>query len=265
MNINIPLDFEGTPEFWKLKAALCKLRGKQGLTDKIPEPQIHSIAIYLWVKLWVVLGYQARSTNRPGWLSPLGEQMLREAVPLFGDDCSLMGVLSDNLLRPVEDGWQCDLFAALNAHTSGDYKSAQKVGNLRSRLNAQRKNINAAAMMQAQLLPPEVFKKRDGTPMSASESERCTVLVMTLDRCLRQRPRRTGEFTPGLMADAAAAIASCDAEGLQAVYYWVTERRDHPATPKTAEEVLIQWDKIAAMAKASATDEDGDGDGERET
>jgi hypothetical protein len=239
VNLNLPLDFERLPEFWQLGEAL-RVRKNPALADSIVNEQ----AIVLWVRLWVVLGYLARHTNRPGWLNAAGERQLNGAFTQFGDDCPPVQVLEGNLLRKGDDGWYCDLFTQHNKHLAGDHVPKEMRGNIRSRLNAAKNNIAATAMQQAQLLPPEIFKRRDGTPMPQREIDRSTVLILTLDRCLKAPARLTSSYTEGLMADACAVVCAVTPEALQEFYYWLAERREHPATPKTAEEVLKDWDRI---------------------
>ena len=247
MNLNLPLDFERLPEFWQLGEALRARRSvtpAAGVVAAEPtDAQINELSIVLWLRLWVVLGYLARHTSRPGWLNAAGERQFNGAFTQFGDDCPPVSVLEGNLLRKGEDGWYCDLFTQHNKHLAGDHVGPALRGNIRSRLNAAKNNIVATAYMQAQLLPPEVFKRRDGTLMDRRAIDRSTVLILTLDRCLKAPPRQTSSYTEGLMADACAAVEAVEPDALQEFYYWLAERREHPATPKTAEEILKEWDK----------------------
>lgn len=239
MTLNLPLDYERLPEFWQLMEALrVRVNANANATDQ----QINDTATVMFVRLWVVLGYLARHTNRPGWLNAAGERQFVGALPQFGDDCSPVQVMEGNLLRQAEDGgWYCDLFTLHNKHLAGDHVPKEKRGNIRSRLNAAKNNIAATAMQQAQLLPLAVFKRRDGTTMDQRAIQRATILILTLDRCLKAAPRQQGSYTEGLMADACAVVESVEQEALQEFYYWLAERYDLPATPKTAEEVLRDW------------------------
>ena len=119
-------------------------------------------------------------------------------------------------------------------------------GNMRSRFSAARTNIAATALQQAQLLPEEIFKKRDGTAMNQREVDRSMILILSLDRCLKARPRQRGDFTPGLMADACAAREATTDKELEEFYFWLLEHAEHPATPKTAEEILKDWERVKA-------------------
>src|SRR5579863_8720809 len=103
MTLNLPLDFERLPEFWQLKETLRAAwwervaaegkttdYGTTGLRDEESgnwhrddarnpqagtptlqpmDAEIEDMAALLWVRLWIVLGYLARATNRPGWLN----------------------------------------------------------------------------------------------------------------------------------------------------------------------------------------------------
>jgi hypothetical protein len=244
MNLQIPLDFERLPEFWQLLEAL-RVRGVKNVT----ESQVNDTAQVLFLRLFVVLGYLARHTNRPGWLNAAGERQFNGAFNQFGDDCPPTLLLEGNLLRKDADGYYCDLFTQYNRHLAGDYVSKEKAGNIRSRLNAAKTNIAAMALQQGMLLSPELYKKRDGTPMDKREQDRSVILILTLDRCLTPSGTKTPArpqpaYTPGLMADACAVINQVTPGELQEFYYWLAERNQKPLAPETTEEVLRDWDRI---------------------
>ena len=98
--LKLPLDFERLPEFWQLGEAL---RGRVRREVQLSDQQITGLSVQLWLRLWVVLGYLARSTNRAGWLNRMGEQQVNTAFDQFGDDCQPVDVLNGNLLRKVDD------------------------------------------------------------------------------------------------------------------------------------------------------------------
>ena len=251
LDLRIPLDFERLPEFWQLAEALRVQAERNAIAVGKLECQadIEATALTLWVRLWVVLGYLARSTNRPGWLSAAGDRQLNAAFRQFGDDCPPVSLMTGNLLRAVEDGYQCDLFEKYNRHLAGDYVSHEQRGNIRSRLSAAKNNIAASAMMQAQLLPPDNFKKRDGTVMTQREVDRSMIVILTLDRCLKAGNRSARSYTEGLLADACTAAEVLAADKEQEFYFWLAERKDNPATPKTTEEVLIDFKRLYETSK----------------
>jgi hypothetical protein len=285
LEVKLPLDFERLPEFWQLAERLRTERLKvlrqrlqdaktAGETAALPEREIQQMAILLWMRLWVVLGYLARSTNRPGWLNEGGVRQVNAAFDQFGEEETPVEILTGSLLRKAEGSrlvpqsgippsgtegavpeagapteYVCDLFAATNGHLAGDYLAPEKRGNLRSRLNAAKNTIAAMAMQQAQLLPPEIYKKRDGSVMTQREVDRSMVLILTLDRCLKARPRTKGDFTQGLLADACAALEETKPAELQEFYYWLLEHAEHPAVPKTAEDILKEWGRVFGSSK----------------
>jgi len=252
MELKLPLDFERLPEFWQLTEKLRELAAVRTATGGGAAPteeEIRDTAILLWVRLWVVLGYLARMTNRPGWLNAAGERQLNGAFKQFGDETPAVLVLTaGSLLHQGEDGYYCDLFTATNKHLAGNFLTPAERGNRRS-LPARSKNaIAQEALQQSQLLPPEIYKTRDGRPMDPRQVSRSMVLIITLDRCLkRPSPRHRGDFTQGMIADACAVVESEAAPTLPKFYEWLAERFDHPATPKSAEDILRTWETIFAV------------------
>ena len=255
LEIKLPLDFERLPEFWQLTEALRSAvearaaAGPAGPAGLECQADVDATAVLLWVRLWVVLGYLARTTNRPGWLNAAGERQVNQAFRQFGDDAPPVTVLlAGGLVRREADGIYCDLFTATNKHLAGDFMTKEERGNRRS-LPARSKNVIAQeAMMQAQLLPPEVFRRRDGTPLEQRDVDRCMVLVITLDRCLKARPRFKSNFTAGLLADAAHVVDTAAGE-LPMFYEWLAEHFDKPATPKSADEILKDWARMLRVSK----------------
>src|SRR5436853_940675 len=61
--LHLPLDFERVPEY----RMLC---------DAVQAP----LATYLFLRLWVDLGYQAQLTNQPGFLPELAAKQLDRSV-----------------------------------------------------------------------------------------------------------------------------------------------------------------------------------------
>jgi hypothetical protein len=243
--LKLPLDFERLPEFWQLAEALRNTR-----STPVSEPELNETAVLLWMRLWIVLGYLARTTNRPGWLNAPGQRQLNQAFRQFGEDCPPVEILiAGTLLRRGNDGCYCDLFTATNRHLAGDHLTKEERGNRRS-LPARNKNVIAhEAFQQSQLLPAEVFRKRDGQAMIQREIDRSMVLIITLDRCLKQRARFKSNFTEGLLADAHQVIETTPQEELDAFYGWLAEKWDHPAVPKSADEILRDWDRIFQTSK----------------
>ena len=149
--LNLPLDFERLPEFWQLKETLRRAwlgRAARGVRQvcrrrrlRAADAEIEDMAAVLWIRLWVVLGYLARATNRPGWLNAAGERQLNHACGRkFGEDCPPVGVLTaGTVLRKVEDGYVCDLFATMNPQLAGNFLTKEERGNRRSLVGRSKK------------------------------------------------------------------------------------------------------------------------------
>jgi hypothetical protein len=209
------------------------------------------------MRLWVVLGYLARVTDRPGWLNGMGVQQVNEAFWQFGEDCTPVQLLAQTpLLTAVEsspDGpkaYMCTAFAELNEALAGSYMTKEEKGNRMSEPGRIKNSVAADAKAQILLLPETVFKKRNGETMASTECEAAMRHIRMIDRLLQPGHRRPpGSFTAGLMADAWAAMESTEVELCQKFYQWLSKRREHPATPKSAEEILRDWGSIFETAK----------------
>lgn len=243
LELRLPLDYEQLPEYWQLQTALAR-QARPGKTPK----EVEQSTCFVFHRLFVTLGYNARSTNQPGLLNEIGsEQFLRSLDPLFGDDVKLLDLLTPYLLRPAPEGWYCDLFARMNPHLARDFKPAHEKGNVNSRLSAAHKKYIATAEQQGSLLPPEIYKKRDGAQMNDVESRRCIIFIRMIDRSLflPQRPDR--EFTEGVMATAFEVTDKHDAESLRQFYYWLGNNHKHPIIPKAADQLIQDFEKYFAM------------------
>ena len=260
MMLNLPLDFERMPEFWQLKETLrtsaLELAAKDEAKAGVPagmfgpvEELVEDTAALLWVRLWIVLGYLARSTNRPGWLNAAGERQLNHAYRRVGGDGSAVNILTmGTVLRKVEDGWVCDLFAATNAELAGNFLTKEERGNRRSLVGRCKNVIGHDAKAQAELLPKDFFRKRDGVLLNEKEVDRIMIVIISIDRALKLRQRHRGTYTQGLVADAFFIQEATPQEDLVEFYKWLSEVHDHPATPKSAEEVLLDFDRLLKVS-----------------
>lgn len=254
-HIQIPADFERLPEY----RLLCvELKGKLNPEQADSLTRFASIAemaaTFLWLRLQVELAYQAKTTNRPGWLTASGVALFEESVEdMFGEDCEPLELLARaGLLRREGSEYVCDRFAKENAHWSGDYVKREVRGAAASALVRQQQNIAKEAAAQAMLLPPEVFRKRDGQVMDSQEVQRSMVVIATLDNCLKKRTRQKTEFNEGLICDAYAVAEKHPQEKLREVYLWIANHREHPRLPKTTEQILADWSNVLAMAGVTA-------------
>jgi hypothetical protein len=247
--LHIPLDFERLPEFRLLVNAL---RAKA--PEAVGQRQVEASAVFLWMRLYVELALLAKSTNRPGYLTSDGCLLFESTLqPLFGDDCSAVGQLTQSGILERRDAqreeWFCPRFAQANAHFSSDYVSRERRGNALSQITRTERRVSHEANQQAMLLGPEAFKKQNGETMTDAEVQRVMKLINRLDNCLCKPTRRRPEFGEGLIADAfrvAEAYAE-RREELQQFYAWLMNHRDHPRVPQTTEGLLRQFDELMAL------------------
>jgi hypothetical protein len=85
------------------------------------------------------------------------------------------------------------------------------------------------------------------------EVQRVLNLIVAVDRCLGGRPRSTGDYSEGLIADAANADAllSPDKDERFKFLCWVTDNREHPAMPRTTAELLEHIQEVIEMRKGT--------------
>jgi hypothetical protein len=258
MTLNLPLDFERLPEFWQLKETL-RTAWLERAAHSPPSPleladaEIEDMAALLWIRLWIVLGYLATSTNRAGWLNAAGERQLNHSFRKFGEDCPPVSILTaGTVLRKIEDGYLCDMFAKVNPQLAGNYLTKEERGNRRSTPGRIKNAVGQEAIHQATLLPKDFFHKRDGALMNPTEVDRSMIVIISIDRAVRPKgtQRYQSTYTPGLMADACHVYETTGAEDLAEFFKWLWEVHDHPATPKSAEEVLRDFDRLLKASKA---------------
>jgi hypothetical protein len=242
--LKLPLDLESRSDYRMFSNALSARPEVAALPGMAP--------LFIFCRLWIALGYQADTTHRPGLLNENGETLFRS--DLAGMEIepgqAVEALLTGRLLAKTDEGLFCDLFARLNEHLSPKHKRACDVGNEHSRIKRNERNIVAGAVMQQRLLPPEIYKRRDGSELNAADMTRITVLVMTLDHCLKVNGRLKGSYTEGLVADAAAADAVMQGwsqKEKDEFYYWVNDHREEPWMHRSAELILSHFDGLREM------------------
>jgi hypothetical protein len=155
------------------------------------------------------------------------------------------------MLSPDDSGLNCERFMRLNAHLAGNFKSRELKGATASALVRSRQRIAAEAKAQGDLLPPEIFKKADGTKMGDAEVNRCMVLIRTVDRCLGLPSRLQAQFANGLVADASAVAEKFEQEEIRKFYVWLSTHRESVVVPKRTELVVAQWTQLLALSKTN--------------
>ena len=259
--LHLPLDHEQLPELWQLKALLQEANDRTVKLSPDTKPltpkQIEAAASWVFTRLFVALGYQARSHNRPGFLPTAGALQFRAAFePYFGDDCNVVELLEGQgqpspLLRPVEGGWWCDMFARENPHLAGNFKAGHEIGNVNSRVSAAYKNIVGEAAQQALMLLPGFFKRHDGEPMGHKECEQAIILIRALDRVLGAPAAHAhnSSFSEGIMAAASKVLDARKPPELMPFYFWVANHANHPVMPKRSEEILADFEKYFSLMR----------------
>lgn len=256
MEMKLPVDFERLTE----TRALQMLIGERATKESNLAALADVVSVYIVAKLFVDLAYQAQINNRPGYLQVASAKLFVSGLEHPTVQLPVMELL-------VESGWLtfqveptsfmtkelqiteyfCERFARLNGHLAGNFKSKEAKGAAQSEVARSQRRIAQEALQQGMLLPSEIYRRRDGKPIEGSDIQRVLVLIKTLDNMLKVSGRRTGQFTEGLIADAAAAIDAKTTEELREFYGWLILHRDNAMVPKTTEQVLAKFEEIFAM------------------
>jgi len=244
MSLHIPLDFEQLPELCRLRRALSSRA-----TGTTSNKQFEAVATFVFVRLFVSLGYLAKSTCQPGMIPPEDLLNFRATLePLFGDDCDVIKILTDvGLLKRMDGSTElyCELFAKENPHLSGNYQPAHMKGNANSRLKAAENNILSS---QAEMdFASKPFQKAEGGEMTDEEKKRSAYIIRMVDRCLKLSERKNSEFHAGVMASACSIDARYDRDTkIRPFCQWlnITSR---PNIPKTTDVLLGRFDEIYLM------------------
>lgn len=231
MELRFPTDVERTHEYQLLEA-------------KVGE----ETAARWFLRLWVHLGYSAPTTGNVGFIPQETAALLAKSVGQ--EEGSLIKTLLETKwLVAGAGGWNCLRFAMLNTHLKPGFKTQQSKGGHAKAFYKKLETLRADAAMQSLLMPAEMFRRRDGQPLNSAEIQRVMVLVRSLDNALgRSVQRANHEYTEGLIADAYELQDGSTDEQLNQLVMLVFNHRDHPAMPKTTEQLLPDakdlWAKI---------------------
>ena len=250
MELKIPIDFERMPQVWALAEALRAANLRSGV--KLTNSAIEQTAAILFLRLFVMLGYLARTTAQVGWLTEGGVLQYDASFDQFNqeEETPHEFLVRAGLLERSEQGLFCGLFATTNAHLGVNYVSPSQKGNRRSALIRAEQNLTAQAMQQGMLLGamyPDRLRKRNGDVMEQGLIDRSAVLITKLDRVFGAPARKTESFSAGMLADACAIVERIRPESLQEFYMWLTDHKGNPALPATAELILCDWDRVFAL------------------
>ncbi len=247
--LKIPVDFERLPDYQQL---VVLLGGEDGATPPVK-------AAFIFTRLFVDLAYQAEKTNEPGLLTAAGAELFCRSVHgrvglgcaeiieiLCRSELLVMRSVSNPPTEAME--YFCPRFAKLNPHLSGDFKPGHLKGADLSAHVRRKRGVAEDAAKLSMLLPIDTWKGRDGKELDANQINRTIRLIKTLDNCTRRPGRNKSEFGEGLIADAAAVADAHTDDELEAACRWLVLQREHPAVPKTTEQLLQQWETVKTMA-----------------
>jgi hypothetical protein len=102
----------------------------------------------------------------------------------------------------VHGGYFCAAFAQDNRHFSPDHVSIQRQGGLARAHELKKKRLTIEAQQHSLLLPPDLFVKSPGTPMTPDEIREVTMTIKLFDNYLGRKSRTNSEFSLGIVQDA---------------------------------------------------------------
>ena len=194
--------------------------------------------------------------ERPGFLDAGQAQLLAVAIlerfpePRPLTDQVIAHLETSTLLTRQEDGWFCAPFAEENQHLFTT--KMQVLGGVTRGVRVAAQRLEASAAQQTLLINPPMVRRPDtGETLSGPECNRLTLTIMLIDRNLGRNPSTTSQYSQGLLDDAWRVCSRYSDETIQAVCCWLRLQADkaHPAVPRTAEQVLADFDRYAALAK----------------
>ncbi len=116
---------------------------------------------------------------------------------------------------------------------------------------AVRRTVNGRRVKQYRQVYPVnanlLIETYTDAPLSAGEMV-AAILIRNLDNCLGSPQRKQHSFTEGLLADAPAVVTAHDGGALKKFYFWLSSHRDRPTVPRTAEQLLRDFDTYLAVA-----------------
>lgn len=254
LELRLSLDVERLPEFRQLVANLsARVNPQQVCTPK----QVEAAATFLWLRLWIELGYLAQRTNKPGHLAKWGAEEYRRTVGgLFGDETDPLQILSEGppditVLRALENGeYFCELFAKTNAHLSGDHLEKHERGNINSAVSRRQERLTKEAVAQGSLFGDD-FVNLANEKLVGKEMQSAIVVVRNVDSALGLPVRHTKSYTQGLFHDALRALQKGE-PGLIKFYGWLAANRHNSEVQErggiSAEKILASFEEFYALA-----------------
>lgn len=220
--LHLPKDFERWPEF-------IEVVNSAGA----------SAAAYLLLRLWVELGYEVETTSRVGFLRSVSEERFRRSVHEVERALEHLRPL----MEPESGGWMVPRFARHHEHLDPSHVPMHMRGAAVSKWARGNVKADQQITQQSLLIPPEIWKKPDGSQMNHEEIRRVMVLISALDRALGrpERPATSNGFTEGLVLDAWRVMQTYLPDQVDLLCRRLILKRGNPVIPNTTEQVLPRF------------------------
>ncbi len=198
--------------------------------------------------LWLELASLAQSTRRAGFIP---SEHLECQFGLHSKDVLAAASGAVPLLKAVDGGFFCQLFAELNPHLDARSMHPQGKGGMTAGVNRQMRVAQDIAMKELPLIPVDRILDEAGRAIPPSALRDARALVINLDRVLGGVVRAGHTLPPGLLATAARVAVSSAEAGVRSVLVWLSFLRQSGASelPASAEAALEKWPELVAAAE----------------
>ncbi|MCC7374273.1 MAG: hypothetical protein IT581_06440 [Verrucomicrobiales bacterium] len=262
MRIALPMAFEAERPFRLLrKECIAALGAQRGQV----------VAYFVFVRLWVELGLEARATDRVGYLSPLSHDLwlerIREGLDDQSTDWAEIAIRAGLLERLDGDqGFHCPHFnvdgmneAARRSHQGAQQKGGIFGSHARRRTGVQRE----AEELALTLLPAadQSYSDMDGQPLDLPRRTAALALIKTIDNSVKAQPRpaHAANWPPGEVAMADAVCCKYNGKTMNvnrnilpmtdAVALFLLAHHGDPRMPTTTQQALGVFDALVSQAE----------------
>lgn len=233
MTLKIPRDFQSYPAFRQL---MIEVGNEQD-------------AIFLFLKLWIELGYQCDQHEQAGYFDRGCVAAFNASVKTFQDKPAIVCLLAARVIIPHKDDGDfiCPMFIKTNDELSADNMPAGAKAELTARFNRKRHVAIENMPSVVSRLPEDVWMGPMGHRLTLEEMKRAITLTKVVDSVMGQKARQKFEFTLGVIHDAHRVncrFSDVQIDVILKRLYFLRRTRNILTVPRQAAEVLRRWDDL---------------------